>query len=48
MKALITSSLAEAVPPLPMNAIRVGVIDSGCGAKNRVWLFDAFSVRNVV
>jgi hypothetical protein len=47
MKALITNSLADAVPPVPMKAILVGAIDSGCGAKNRVVLFDAFSVRNV-
>ena len=36
MKELITSSLAEAVPPVPMKAILVGAIDWGCGPNNRV------------
>ncbi len=29
----MTNSLAEAVPPVPIKAMRVGAIDSGCGAK---------------
>ena len=38
MKALITSSLADAVPPVPMKAMRVGAIDCGWVRNSRVVL----------
>ena len=40
---LITSSLAEAVPPVPMKATLVGAIACGCGAK-----FSALVLRRLL